>query len=60
MGRKKGKAQDVLLSIPIQQSLDGKLDVKARSLPADHFTIYTLIFPLIWASAARLSCYKMP
>ena len=57
MGRKKGKAQEALLSIPFQQSLDGKLDIKARSLPADHFT---LILAYILTSVGRLSSHIMP
>lgn len=56
MGRNKGKAQEVLLSIPFQQSLDDKLDIKARSLPIDDFT---LISAFILTSVARLSCYQL-
>jgi len=42
MRPKKSRSQDVQLSLPFEQSLDSKLDIKARSL-----LLYHLI-PIFW------------
>ena len=42
MRHKKSRSQDLQLSLPFEQSLDSKLDIKARSLP-----LYYLI-PMFW------------
>ena len=43
MRHKKSRSQDVQLSLPFEQSLDSKLDIKARSLPLDYLIPMFLI-----------------